>query len=96
MVIVLFLGFFNIVEKEVLSNISYFFDKEFCMMLYGFSRVLVGIYKVFIIFEREVLERNIFENNFGIIFELVLVFFKCNCEVILMFDIIEKVFKIID
>lgn len=96
MVIVLFLGFFNIVEKEVLSNVSYFFDKEFCMMLYGFSYVLVGIYKVFIIFEREVLERNIFENNFGIIFELVLVFFKCNYEVILMFDIIEKVFKIID
>lgn len=90
------LGFFNIAEKEVLSNISHFSDKELCMMLHGFSRASAGTHKVFTTLEREVLERNIPENNPGIIPELASVFSKCNYEATLMFDIIEKVLKTTD
>ena len=90
------LGFFSIAEKEVLSNLSHFSDKELCMILRGFSCASAGTHKLFTMLEREVLERNMLENNPGIIPELVSVFSKCNYEATLMFDAMEKVLKAID
>lgn len=90
------MGFFTIAEKEVLSNVSHFSDKELCMILHGFSRASAGTHKLFTMLEREVLERNIPDNNPGIIPELASVFSKCNYEATSMFDVMEKVLKATD
>ena len=90
------LGFLTIAEKEVLSNVSHFTNKELCMMLHGFSHASVGTHKLFTTLEREVLERNIPENNPGIIPELASVFSRCTYEATLIFDTMEKVLKTTD
>ena len=90
------LGFFTIVEKEVLSNVNHFSDKELCMILHGFSRASAGTHILFTALEREVLERNLPENNPGIIPELALVFSKCNFKATTLFDTMEKVLKASD
>ena len=90
------LGFFSTAEEEVLSNVSHFSDKELCMILHGFSRASAGTQKLFTMLEREVLGRNIPENNPGVIPELASVFSKCNYEATLVFDTMEKVLKAID
>lgn len=87
------LGFFGIAEKEVLRNASHFSDKELSMILHGFSRSSAGTHKLFTKLEREVLERNIPENNPGIIPELASAFSKCSYKATLMFDTMEKVLK---
>ena len=89
-------GFFTIAEKEVLGNVSNFSDKDLCMILHGFSCASAGTHKVFTTLEREVLERNIPENNPGIIPELASVLSKCSYEAILIFDTLEKVLKTTD
>jgi len=90
------LGFFSIAEKEVLSNASHFSDKELSMILHGFSRSSAGTHKLFTKLEKEVLERNIPENNPGIIPELASAFSECNYKATLMFDTMEKVLKATD
>lgn len=87
------LGFFSIAEKEVLRNASHFSDKELSMILHGFSRSSAGTHKLFTKLEREVLERNIPENNPGIIPELASAFSECSYKATLMFDTMEKVLK---